>query len=238
MLFFGKGICLGRSPLALNTALPLRCLRTNVATERNTSPFSFAKKPERGRSKPTLDSGLIARVVKMRIIKNMTKNGKYVRYSAFMAVGNGRGSVGVSHAKSIDAVDAVAKATKSATKNMQYYERFQFRTIFHDDIVKFKSTKVHIRPAPPNTGRRCHPAIAEICRCAGIQDISANVHGSRHAPNVAQAFLKALARQKSPEMVAKETGYRVLDIMKVYQHGCPELTRTLRAERYANTRQN
>ncbi len=50
----------------------------------------------------------------------------------------------------------------------------------------------------------------------GISDISAKVHGSRHPMNVAQAFLRILARQKSPEQVAAESGMRVEDVLKVY----------------------
>lgn len=180
-----------------------------------------------------LASGLTVRLVKMRIVKNMTKNGKYARFSAMVAVGNGRGGVGIAHAKSINAVDAIAKATRSATRTMQYYDRFQDRTLFHDDIVKFKATLLYLRPAAEGSGRRCHPAIAEMSKCMGIHDISAKVHGSQNPINVAQAFLVALGRQKTPESVARESGLRIVDVLKVYQQGCEELSRTLRSERYS-----
>jgi ribosomal protein S5 len=178
-------------------------------------------------------SGLVVRLLKMRVIKNMTKNGKYARFSSLVAVGNGRGAVGVSHSKAIAAADAVSKATKQATRLMEYFPRWQDRTLFHDDIVKFQATILIVRPAAPGAGRRCHPAISEICRCMGIKDISAKVHGSRHSMNVAEAFLMALRRQKTPEMVSQESGMRIVDVLKVYQEGCEELSRTLRSERYS-----
>ncbi|PJF17169.1 hypothetical protein PSACC_03013 [Paramicrosporidium saccamoebae] len=178
-------------------------------------------------------SGLVVRLLKMRVIKNMTKNGKYARFSSLVAVGNGRGAVGVSHSKAIAAADAVSKATKQATRLMEHFPRWQDRTLFHDDIVKFQATILIVRPAAPGAGRRCHPAISEICRCMGIKDISAKVHGSRHSMNVAEAFLMALRRQKTPEMVAQESGMRIIDVLKVYQEGCEELSRTLRSERYS-----
>jgi ribosomal protein S5 len=53
----------------------------------------------------------------------------------------------------------------------------------------------------------------------GIADISAKVHGSRHPMNVAQAFLAALRRQKSPEQVAADSGMRIEDVLKVYEAG-------------------
>ena len=69
-------------------------------------------------------------------------------------------------------------------------------------------------------GRRCHPTIAEMCRCLGIKDISAKVHGSSHPMNVMKAFLKILEQQKSPEQVASETGMRVVDVLRVFETNC------------------
>ena len=179
-------------------------------------------------------SGLIIRLLKMRIVKNMTKNGKYARFSAFVAVGNGKGAVGVAHGKALNAADALSKASQIAARSMEFFPRWQDRTIFHDDRVKWKATRLLLRPAAPHTGRRCHPTISEICRCLGIKDISGKIHGSRHSMNVAEAFLIALRRQKPPETVAQEAGMRVVDVLKEYQHGCNELTKTLRSERYSN----
>lgn len=206
-------------------------------------PQSFQRPPtssNRGKSskqnpsnEPTV-GGLIVRLLKMRIIKNMTKNGKYARFSALIATGNGKGGVGIAHSKAVASPDAVSKATKQAAGNIEYFERWQDRTIFHDDRVKHKATILYVRPAAPGAGRRCHPAISEMCRCMGIKDISAKVHGSRHPMNVADAFLLALRRQKTPEMVASESGMRIIDVLKVYQQGCMELTQTLRRERYAS----
>ena len=70
------------------------------------------------------------------------------------------------------------------------------------------------------TGRRCHPAVAEICKCMGISDISAKVIGSTNPINVLHAFIVALRRQKTPEQVALESGLHIDEIRNVYQHGC------------------
>lgn len=181
----------------------------------------------------TVAGGLVVRILKTRVIKNMTKNGKYARFSILLAVGNGAGGLGVAHAKAVAAADAVAKATRLATRSLEYYERWQQRTLHHDDVVKYKATILYVRPGAPETGRRAHPTIIEMCRCMGIKDVSAKVHGSRNPLNVAQAFLLALQRQKTPTQVAEESGMRIVDVLKVYQQGCEELTRTLRAERYS-----
>lgn len=61
-----------------------------------------------------------------------------------------------------------------------------------------------------------------MCRCLGIKDISAKVHGSSHPMNVMKAFLQILERQKSPEQVAAETGLRVVDVLRVFETNCRE----------------
>ena len=66
-------------------------------------------------------------------------------------------------------------------------------------------------------GRRCHPAIAEICRCLGIKDISSKVVGSTNALNVSKAFIEILMRQKSPLQVSKEYGVKIVDINQLYK---------------------
>lgn len=176
---------------------------------------------------------LIVRLLKTRLIKNMTKNGKYQRFSILLAVGNGRGGVGVALAKSVSAIDAINKATKQAIRNMEWFPLWQNRTLHHDDQLKYKATLLFTRPAAPQTGRLAHPTIVEICRCMGLADISAKVLGSRNPLNVAEAFLRVLRRQKTPEEVAQDGGIKIVDVLKVYQQGCEELTKTLRAERYS-----
>lgn len=61
-----------------------------------------------------------------------------------------------------------------------------------------------------------------MCRCLGIKDISAKVHGSSHPMNVMKAFLKILEQQKSPEQVANETGTRVVDVLRVFETNCKD----------------
>ena len=81
----------------------------------------------------------------------MTKNGKLLRFSAMVAAGNGHGGVGIGQATHENVQDAVMKAGRLATRNIEYFERWQGRTLFHDDCFKFKATKLSVRPAPPST---------------------------------------------------------------------------------------
>lgn len=97
------------------------------------------------------ESKFITRLVKMRVVKNQTTNGKVAHFSALVVAGNGHGGLGFAQAKHSSGPDAIQKATKKAIKSMEFFPRWQDRTIFHDDYTKFKATKLYARPAPPST---------------------------------------------------------------------------------------
>lgn len=100
-------------------------------------------------------SKLITRLVNMRVVKNMTKNGKIARFSAIVVAGNGNGGLGCGHGKHDSASEAVTKAGKLAVRDIQYFNRWQDRTLFHDDYAKYKATKLFVRPAPPSNAYSC-----------------------------------------------------------------------------------
>jgi ribosomal protein S5 len=96
------------------------------------------------------DYKLVTRLIKMRVVKNMTVNGKIAKFSAIVVAGNGNGGLGCGDSKHNSAQEAVLKAGKLAIKNMEYFERWQNRTLFHDDFFKFKATKLYVRPSRPS----------------------------------------------------------------------------------------
>jgi hypothetical protein len=118
---------------------------------RTTAPiFSSASKKKAYDPIQYSQSKLITRLVNMRVVKNMTKNGKIARFSAIVVAGNGNGGLGCGHAKHDTASEAVTKAGKLAVRDIQYFNRWQDRTLFHDDYAKYKATKLYVRPAPPS----------------------------------------------------------------------------------------
>lgn len=115
----------------------------------NSSKFIFSN---RNKHTEFLNSSskLITRLVNMRVVKNMTKNGKIARFSAIVVAGNGNGGLGCGHGKHDSASEAVTKAGKLAVREIKYFNRWQDRTLFHDDFAKYKATKLYVRPAPPS----------------------------------------------------------------------------------------
>lgn len=166
-------------------------------------------------------SGLVTemRVIKVRLLKCQTGIEKRRQFSVALAVGNGKGGLGYALGKDRSILDAMQKATKAAERTMIHYELYADRTLFHEDTIKYRSTTIVARPMPPDSGVRAHWAIQELCRCLGIKDLSAKVYGSRTAINVANGFLLALSRQKTPEQIAKDSGMKVVDVLKIFNSG-------------------
>ena len=65
-----------------------------------------------------------------------------------VAAGNGNGGVGLGQASHANSTDAILKAGKMAIRDMEFFERWHGRTLFHDAFAKFKASKLYVRPAP------------------------------------------------------------------------------------------
>ncbi|CAJ0750930.1 2_t:CDS:10 [Entrophospora sp. SA101] len=92
------------------------------------------------------------------------------------------------------AATSVRKATNQAIKNLQYFHRYNDRTIYHEIQYKFHSTKLKLMVRPP----------------------AAKVLGSRNGMNVVKATFQALETQKLPEDLAKTRGKKVVDLYRTY----------------------
>ena len=109
---------------------------------------SFAINKIRTTEKPSLAPAVQTRLIKLRLVKHQTRNGKVANFSAMVVAGNGAGGVGFGFGKDAKSTESLIKAGKIAERNMEFFERFQGRTIFHPVTVKFKATIVMAKPAP------------------------------------------------------------------------------------------
>ena len=71
----------------------------------------------------------------------------------------------------------------------------------------------------PGFGVRCQEKIYEMCKCAGIADLSARVTRSRNPMNTIKAAFQALRSQRDPASVARGRGLKMVDVRKVYYGG-------------------
>ncbi|XP_062502925.1 small ribosomal subunit protein uS5m-like isoform X2 [Corticium candelabrum] len=130
------------------------------------------------------------------------------------------------------------KARYQAASVLQFVERYNEHTIYHDVKSRFCRTNVIMQKRVKGYGLKCHRIVTEICKLVGISDLRCKVIGSKNRLNVVQAAFKALCSQETPQMLADRTGLRVVEMrsemgMRPVVLAVPEKERVL----YEKTRQ-
>jgi small subunit ribosomal protein S5 len=96
-----------------------------------------------------LSNKLTQRVLLIRKVARVTSGGKVRSTSALVIVGNQNGSAGYGIGRGADVLLAVEKATINAKKAMTWFPRFDNRTIYSDEKVKFHGTMFDMHTTVP-----------------------------------------------------------------------------------------
>ena len=152
------------------------------------------------------------KVVSISRVTKVTSGGRRFRFSATMAVGDGKGLVGIGTGKANEVPEAIKKGIQAANKNLVKVAIVDNRTIPHDAIGSCGRARVLIKPAKEGTGVIAGGAVRVILELAGVKDIVSKSLGSNTKINVAYATLEALKVQKTKEEVAKLRGKKVEEI--------------------------
>ena len=153
------------------------------------------------------------KVVSIGRVTKVTKGGRHMRFSATMAVGDGKGLVGIGSGKANEAPEAIKKALQAANKNLVKISLVDNnRTIPHDAHGTCGKSSVMIKPAPKGTGIIAGGAARAILEIVGIKDVVAKSLGSNTKVNVAKATLEALQSERTPERIAELRGKKVEEL--------------------------
>jgi small subunit ribosomal protein S5 len=147
-------------------------------------------------------------VIFVNRVSKVVKGGRRFGFSAMVAVGDGKGFVGIGYGKAKDVSDAIRKAATKAKNNM-HKVKIKNGTITHAVTGIHGGAKVFLRPASPGTGVIAGGPVRAIIEAAGIQDILTKSLGSDNNLNVVKATMKALLTLKSAREVAKLRGIPV-----------------------------
>jgi len=147
-------------------------------------------------------------VIFVNRVSKVVKGGRRFGFSAMVAVGDGKGFVGIGYGKAKDVSDAIRKAVTKAKNNMHKI-KIKNGTIPHAVTGIHGGAKVFLRPASPGTGVIAGGPVRAIIEAAGIQDILTKSLGSDNNLNVVKATMKALLILKSAKEVAKLRGIPV-----------------------------
>ena len=152
------------------------------------------------------------RVVSISRVTKVTAGGRHFRFSATMAVGDGKGLVGIGTGKANEVPEAIKKGIQAANKNLTKVSIVDNRTIPHDAIGTCGRAKVLIKPAKEVTGVIAGGAVRAVLELAGIKDIVSKSLGSNTKVNMAKATLEALKSQRTKEHIAELRGKKVEEL--------------------------
>ena len=152
------------------------------------------------------------RVVSISRVTKVTAGGRHFRFSATMAVGDGKGLVGIGTGKANEVPEAIKKGIQAANKNLTKVSIIDNRTIPHDAIGTCGRARVLIKPAKEGTGVIAGGPVRVILELAGVKDIVSKSLGSNTKVNMAKATLEALKSQRTAEHIAELRGKKVEEL--------------------------
>jgi len=154
------------------------------------------------------------KVVNINRVAKVLKGGRRFSFNAIVVVGDGNGVVGLGLGKANEVINAIAKGTEQAKKNLIKVSLIN-GTIPHPVKSKFGAGYIVMQPASPGTGVIAGGPIRAICEAVGITDILTKSIGSANPHNMSKATFYALKNLISAEDAAKKRG---ISIQKVF-HG-------------------
>lgn len=154
------------------------------------------------------------KVIHINRVAKVLKGGRRFSFNAIVVVGNGNGVVGLGLGKANEVINAIAKGTEQAKKNLVHVS-IHNGTIPHPVKSKYGAGSVIMQPAAPGTGVIAGGPIRAICEAAGITDILTKSNGSSNPHNVSKATFYALRDLLDVKKVAYNRG---ISIQKVF-HG-------------------
>ncbi|MEX0587610.1 MAG: 30S ribosomal protein S5 [Patescibacteria group bacterium] len=133
-----------------------------------------------------------------RVAKKI-KGGDKINFAALVAVGNGKGRVGLGYGKARDLRSAIGKATSQAKKRI-FSVAMRGSTLPRRISFKQGAAQLLLMPAPRGSGLIAGGVVRSILKLAGVPDASAKILGTDNAMANAQAMIRAL------EVLSKDHG--------------------------------
>lgn len=151
------------------------------------------------------------KVVYINRVAKVVKGGRRFSFSAIVVVGDGNGHVGVGLGKANEVVNAIAKATEKAKKEIIRINLIN-GTIPYEIFGKYGAGKVILKPASPGTGAIAGGPVRAICEMVGIRDILTKILGSSNPHSVVKATMVALKRLEDPMTIARNRGISLKEL--------------------------
>ncbi|MCA9814292.1 MAG: 30S ribosomal protein S5 [Candidatus Obscuribacterales bacterium] len=158
------------------------------------------------------DSEWEEKIIQVRRVTKVVKGGKKLSFRAVVAVGNGKGQVGVGIGKASEVIMAIQKGIADARKSLVSVPLIK-TTIPHEIVGRQGSSRVLLKPAAKGTGVIAGGATRAVLELAGIGDVMCKSLGSRSPLNVARATVNGLSELRTFEQAARLRGITVKQML-------------------------
>lgn len=145
------------------------------------------------------------KIIQVRRVTKVVKGGKKLSFRAVVAIGNGKGQVGLGIGKAAEVLNAIQKGVGDARKHLVKVP-LNGTTIPHQNLGKQGSSRILLKPAAKGTGVIAGGAARAILELAGVGDVLSKSLGSRAPLNVARATMHGLSTLRTFEQAARLRG--------------------------------
>jgi small subunit ribosomal protein S5 len=152
------------------------------------------------------------KIIQVRRVTKVVKGGKKLSFRAVVAVGNGKGQVGVGVGKAAEVISAIQKGVVDARKSLVKVPLVG-ASIPHQITGKQGASRILLKPAAKGTGVIAGGAARAILELAGVGDVLSKSLGSRAPLNVARATIDGLKGLRTFEEASRLRGISIKQML-------------------------